>query len=90
MKSQELPRNKTKALKCAKQAQGTLAKVLTMMAEDRYCPEVIQQVDSVLGLLKTAKRELLAGHLDTCVAQQMSENKKKAIEELLKIYNLSN
>ncbi|HAZ29095.1 MAG TPA: hypothetical protein DCY48_04990 [Candidatus Magasanikbacteria bacterium] len=46
-------------------------------------------MDSVIGLLKTTKRTLLAGHLDTCVAHQMIENKKKAIEELLKIYNLS-
>jgi len=86
----KLSANKTKSLKCARQAQGTLLKVTEMMENDRYCPEVIQQVDSVIGLLKTAKRELLAGHLDTCVAHQMIENKKKAIEELIKIYNLSN
>ena len=85
-----LTSNKSKALKCSKQAQGTLAKVIEMIEADRYCPEIIQQVDSVVGLLKTAKRELLAGHLDTCVAHQMMENKKKAIDELLKIYNLSN
>ncbi len=80
---------KQKTLTCAKQAQGTLAKVVEMVEADRYCPEIIQQVDSVIGLLKTAKRELLAGHLDTCVAHQMMSNKKKAIDELLKIYNLS-
>jgi len=82
--------NKAKALKCSKQAQGTLIKVVEMIEKDTYCPEIIQQVDSVIGLLKTAKRELLAGHLDTCVAHQLIDNKKKAIEELLKIYNLSN
>jgi DNA-binding FrmR family transcriptional regulator len=82
--------NKIKAKKCAKQAMGTLNKVIEMMEADKYCPEIIQQVDSVLGLLKSAKRELLAGHLDTCVAHQMNENKQKAINELLKIYNLSN
>lgn len=81
--------NKMKTLKCAKQAQGTLNKVTEMIESDRYCPEIIQQVDSVIGLLKTAKRELLAGHLDTCVVHQMKENKKKAINELIKIYNLS-
>jgi DNA-binding FrmR family transcriptional regulator len=85
-----LPLNKNKALKCSRQAQGTLAKVTEMVEADRYCPEIIQQVDSVIGLLKTVKRELLAGHLDTCVIHQMKENKKKAIEELIKIYNLSN
>lgn len=84
-----LPTKKAKSLKSAKQALGTLAKVITMIEANQYCPEVIQQVDSVIGLLKTSKRELLAGHLDTCVAHQMSENKEKAIEELLKIYNLS-
>lgn len=85
-----LPTNKSKSLKYVKQAQGTIGMVTQMIEDDRYCPEIIQQVDSVLGLLKAAKRELLAGHLDTCVAHQMMENKKKAIDELLKIYNLSN
>ncbi len=84
-----LPLQKQKTLKLGKQAQGTLGKVLEMIETDQYCPEIIQQVDSVLGLLKTAKRELLAGHLDTCLAHQMKTNKKKAIDELLKIYNLS-
>ncbi len=85
-----LPAKKSKALKCSRQAQGTLGKVAEMIEADQYCPEIIQQVDSVIGLLKTAKTELLAGHLDTCAVHQMSTNKKKAIGELLKIYNLSN
>jgi len=88
-RNKTLPVNKAKSLKCAKQAHGTLATVADMIASDHYCPEIIQQVDSVIGLLKTAKRELLVGHLDTCVVHQMKENKKKAIDELIKIYNLS-
>jgi DNA-binding FrmR family transcriptional regulator len=61
-----------------------------MIENDTYCPEIIQQADSTIGLLKTAKRELLAGHLDTCAMDQLKKNKDKAIRELLKIYNLSN
>ena len=90
MEKKILSDKKIKALKCTKQAQGTLAKVILMIEEGKYCPEVIQQIDSVVGLLKTTKRELLAGHLDTCVAHQMAQDKNKAIDELLKIYNLSN
>jgi DNA-binding FrmR family transcriptional regulator len=86
----DIPLKKKKALKCARQAQGTLSKIADMMENNRYCPEIIQQVDSVIGLLMTTKRELLAGHLDSCVVKQLAENKPKAIEELLKIYNLSN
>lgn len=82
--------SQTKALKLAKQAQGTLAKVLAMIEADEYCPDIIQQVDSVGGFLKSAKRELLAGHLDTCTADKLRANKPAVIKELLKIYNLSN
>lgn len=81
---------KKKTLKLLKQASGTLTKVINMIEEDEYCPSVLQQVDSVSGFLKSAKRELLAGHLDSCVVKKMKENKTQAIKELLKIYNLSN
>lgn len=85
----ELSPKKAKSLHLTKQARGTFERVIAMIESDTYCPEVIQQVDSVIGLLKTAKKELLAGHLDSCVIKRMKENKTKAIEELLKIYNLS-
>lgn len=81
---------KSKSLKSVKQAIGTLKMAAGMVEEDRYCPDIIQQLDSVMGLLKLAKRQLLAGHLDTCVAHQMNDDKKRAIAELLKIFNLSN
>lgn len=85
-----LPTKKAKSLKLVKQARGTLDKVISMIESDTYCPEIIQQTDSVSGLLKTVKRELLAGHLDTCVLNRLKKDKDKAIAELLKIYNLSN
>lgn len=81
---------KEKSLKLTKQAQGTISKVIRMLEKDEYCPNIIQQVNSVCGLLKRAKRELLAGHLDSCIMKKMKENKAEAIDELLKIYNLSN
>lgn len=80
---------KAKALKTAKQAQGMLAKVIAMIEQDEYCPNIIQQADSVTGFMSSVKRELLAGHLDTCVQKRMIENKEQTIKELLKIYNLS-
>jgi len=81
---------KEKSLKLAKQARGTLEKVIKMIEEDKYCPEIIQQADSAVGLLKTVKKELLAGHLDTCAFESLKDDKDSAIKELLKIYNLSN
>lgn len=89
-KDKPQPTSKIKSLKLAKQARGTLDKVISMIENDTYCPEIIQQADSVSGLLKAVKKELLAGHLDTCTVNRLKENKDKAIAELLKIYNLSN
>jgi DNA-binding FrmR family transcriptional regulator len=81
--------NKQKAQKLIKQAQGTLNKVVTMVENDEYCPDIIQQTDSVLGLLHKAKIELLGGHLDHCLQEKLTENKQKTIDELLKIYKLA-
>lgn len=85
----KLPSKKEKALKLAKQARGTLDTVIAMIEENTYCPEIIQQSESVMGLLQSVERELLAGHLDTCVMKRMREDKEGAIRELLKIYRLS-
>lgn len=82
--------DKARALKLAKQAYGTLAKVITMIEADVYCPEIIQQADSATGLLRTMRRDLLAGHLDSCAFERLKENKKEAIDELMKIYQLHN
>ncbi len=80
---------KAKALKLARQAQGMLAKVVAMIEADEYCPNIIQQADSAGGFLTSVKRELLAGHLDTCLMKRMSADKDGTIKEMLKIYNLS-
>lgn len=81
--------SKQKALLSAKKAQGVINKVLKMIEEDKYCPEIIQQIDAVNGLLKSAKKTLLIGHLDHCIEMKLKENKSQAIDELIKIFDLS-
>ncbi|HVU38016.1 MAG TPA: metal-sensitive transcriptional regulator [Opitutales bacterium] len=86
----KLPSKKEKSLKLARQARGTLDTVIAMIEDNAYCPEIIQQTGSVVGLLRSVERELLAGHLDTCVEKRLREDKGAAIRELMKIYRLSN
>lgn len=71
-----------------KKTQGTLTKITTMIDDDRYCPEIIQQIDAAIGLLRSARRQLLENHLNHCLEHKLHENKKQTIEELLKLYNL--
>jgi DNA-binding FrmR family transcriptional regulator len=86
----ELTINKGKALLSAKKAQGTLTKVLEMIDNDKYCPDVIQQVDAVIGLLRATKKNLLVGHLDHCLEDRLHTNKSQTIEELMQIFNIGN
>lgn len=78
-----------KSVKLVNMASGSLSKVSTMILEGRYCPEVIQQIDSVIGLLHSTRRELLKGHLESCLIEQLKSDKEGAVKELLKIYNMN-
>ena len=78
----------SKSVKLVNMATGSLSKATAMIIDKRYCPEVIQQIDSVIGLLKSARKELLKGHLESCLITQLKTDKEGAVKELLKIYNM--
>jgi DNA-binding FrmR family transcriptional regulator len=80
---------KKKANLSVKKASGILLKVIQMIENDKYCPDIIQQIDAVSGLLKSTKKNLLQGHLDDCLEMRLKENKSEAIEELVRIFDLS-
>lgn len=84
-----LTTNKKKALKTARQALGILQKVEDMVEADAYCPEVIQQVDAVTGLLTSMKKELLIGHLQHCLDHRLKNDRSQTVRELMRIYDLS-
>jgi len=84
----QLKEKKQKALLSIKKAYGITAKVLEMIEDDKYCPEIIQQIDAVIGLLNSSKKSILENHLNDCLEKKLHENRKETIEELLKIYSL--
>lgn len=81
---------KNKSLKLSKQALGTLERSIEMIEQGEYCPDIIQQLDSAIGLIRSARRELLAGHLEHCVQENWSKDSNKLIKELIKVYRLQN
>lgn len=80
--------NKQRTSLSIKKAKGTLEKVLKMTDADAYCPEIIQQIDAAKGLLDSAKKSLLIGHLDHCLEVNLKQDRDKAIAELIKIFDL--
>lgn len=79
---------KPKASLSIKKSLGTINKIHQMIEEDKYCPDIIQQIDAAIGLLKSSKKTLLLGHLDHCLVEKLAEDKGQAIDELIKIFDL--
>jgi DNA-binding FrmR family transcriptional regulator len=77
---------KKKAIQMLRQSHGTVATVIDMVCNDNYCIDVIQQIDSTIGMLKTARYLLLEGHLNGCLDTKLKADKQKTIQELLKVF----
>ncbi len=85
-----LPDIKKDATRRMKIIQGQVNKILLMIEEEEYCPDVLTQSLAVQNALKQVDAKLLEGHLKTCVKSQMQKGKvEKAVEELLQKLKLS-
>lgn len=86
-------KNQNQSLSALKKAQSLLAKIIQMKEEGRYCVDIMQQNLAVIGLLKSANQELLAGHLKSCFTAVMNSSntakQKQMIEEILQLNKLS-
>ncbi|MCX6739785.1 MAG: metal-sensing transcriptional repressor [Candidatus Parcubacteria bacterium] len=77
-----------------KKAQSHLGRIITMIEDDKYCIDIMQQNLAVIGLLKSAHQKLMQGHLNSCFKNAMAsknEKKKQAmIDEILNVTKLLN
>jgi len=67
-------------------AKGHLAKVISLVEEDAYCPEIIHQSQAVQAALSETDKIVLENHLKTCVADQIRQGKtNEVIDEVMKV-----
>lgn len=65
-------------------AQGHLAGVARMVEEDRYCIDVLHQLSAVQGALDRVRRQILEGHLRTCVPEEMAAGRiDEVVDEVI-------
>ncbi|NIO76566.1 MAG: metal-sensing transcriptional repressor [Armatimonadetes bacterium] len=57
------------------QAQG----IRRMIEQERYCPEIVQQITAVRAALAQVGMIVLRGHLETCVSETVREGREDAI-----------
>ncbi|MEX2145370.1 MAG: metal-sensitive transcriptional regulator [Candidatus Spechtbacterales bacterium] len=73
-----------------KKIEGQVRGVQKMVENEKYCVDIITQSTAIKKALTEVEGLLLKNHLETHVAWQMKSGKtKKATEEVLKVYKLS-
>lgn len=78
------PVHKTSALNRLKTVRGHLDAVIGMVEAERYCPEIMKQVSALQASLEKTNRILLQNHLETCVAEAVSEGRtEEIVDELM-------
>lgn len=82
-----------KLLTTLKKAKSHIDKVINMVENDRYCIDIIQQLNAISGYINSARNSKLVDHLNTCFANGMatksSKKKEGLINELIKVLNMS-
>lgn len=75
--------HKTSALNRLKTVRGHLDGVITMVEDERYCPDIMKQVSALQGSLEKVNRVLLQNHVETCVLHAVEEGRSEQIVEEL-------
>ncbi len=66
--------------------EGQVRGLAKMVADDRYCPEIMVQIASVHEALRSVGREVMRNHLRHCVSQALGKGGPEAeamLDELL-------
>ncbi|MFA6603403.1 MAG: metal-sensing transcriptional repressor [Patescibacteria group bacterium] len=72
-------------------ASGQLDTVIKMAEADRYCMDIIQQNNAVIGILQQANNLILESHLRTCgvaLASKSKGERDRFIKEILRVCNV--
>jgi DNA-binding FrmR family transcriptional regulator len=81
---------KRKALHRLKIIEGQIRGLQKMVAEDKYCIDIIHQSLAVKKALSRVEDLILENHLATHAAEQIKSGKEdKAVREIISIYKLS-
>ncbi|HBU07289.1 MAG TPA: CsoR family transcriptional regulator [Candidatus Magasanikbacteria bacterium] len=74
-----------------KKVHGQLDLVDKMMADNRYCLDIAQQVNAAIGMLKQINNHILESHLLSCGAHKLESKNEKVrqdfVKELMKVFD---
>ncbi len=75
-----------------KKVAGMIAKLQKMIDEDAYCPDVVQQTNATIGLLKKVNELIIRDHVLCCGKRELWWSTKQAetfVDELIRITTIA-
>ncbi len=82
------------AVRRLKSAAGHLNGIIRMLEEDRYCIDVIKQIQAVQAALNRVNEGILDSHLRTCVTTAIrdedSAERERVLAEITEVFRYSN
>ncbi len=64
--------------------EGQIRGIKSMVEQERYCIDILNQVSAVQAALNSFNRILLSDHIHTCVVEQIEAGDKEVVDELCK------
>ncbi|MDP1630222.1 MAG: metal-sensitive transcriptional regulator [Caulobacter sp.] len=88
-----LRENKPRLLNRLSRVEGQVRGIARMVDEDRYCIDIMTQLQAVRAALARVETELMREHIDHCVASAFSsgdpEQQKQKADELITLLTRS-
>ncbi len=86
----EMSENRQSIVKRLNRIEGQVKGVVRMLEEDRYCIDILHQIQAIKAALTKAETELLRAHAGECVdaalQQGTVQEKRKKIVELVDLF----
>ena len=77
-----------------KSTTGHLNGIVRMLEEDRYCIDVIKQIQAVQAALNRVNEMILNGHLHSCVTTAVqgddSDERERVLAEITEVFRYNN
>jgi CsoR family transcriptional regulator, copper-sensing transcriptional repressor len=84
---------KASVLRRLKRIEGQVRGLSRMVADDRYCIEIVTQLSAVRAALRRAEEEILADHAAHCVEHAIASGNKaeqrRKVNELIDVISRS-
>jgi DNA-binding FrmR family transcriptional regulator len=84
----------TDTIQRLKTVEGHIRGIQRMLAEEKYCIDIIRQIQAVQSALNKISARILDGHLNTCLLEAAQgedpEERKRVLNEITEVFETAN